>query len=699
MTRVGIAVALLAALGNCRSAPEQQKIPQPASEALPDESPGFAERVSLGSLNTRPSYPPADAGPLLTPEGDEVSRAVNAERARLLDAGPGDAGASLPGSDPGVGTKVGTPTIGTPNNPAEADPLDALAGAVGEVATLVFSAGVSGELVPCGCSPDLRGGLPRAASLLSRWRAREPKLVYLDAGDLLFGDLTLSNGPGAQQEKRKAKALAQGVALLRADARVLGARDLAAGAPFALEGAAGAPLLDAGDAVPGARETLLLKAGPSGVPIGFFAAGLGKQDPEKLFAARATDLRKQGARFVVLLLHPSGEGALAAAHKLLPAARAAQIDLVLLAHRDDPATDPDVSEPGTPPLLALEGHGQSLLRIDLLFPPDAKPGAPVWMARSAEAKEAERRLLDQRASLLRNRLVDADAELKPVLQQKLAELESRLAGLDTAREAAPSGSVVLRPLFRPLGLDLPDDPAAKALVAAYDKEVADANLAAAQKLPESCPPARAGEPSFIGVSQSGVDGSFLSRIVPALGDSCASCHPNQAAFWARTRHARAYESLVAKGKQFSFDCIACHTTGWQQPGGVCRIDRTEIGGPGVATPAERTGAGFDEPLPETLARGRQGVQCEDCHGPASEHARQSKKSSQLIEEIPESTCKRCHDFANSPHFDFQRYRPWVVGPGHGEAKLSNGPPRTRGELAAGNKLGPNPALFSRVESK
>ncbi len=213
------------------------------------------------------------------------------------------------------------------------------------------------------------------------------------------------------------------------------------------------------------------------------------------------------------------------------------------------------------------------------------------------------------------------------------------------------------------------------------------------RCPRAARPARR-RTSFIGVSQSGVDGSFVSRIIPALGDSCATCHPNQAAFWARTRHARAYQSLVAKGKQFSFDCIACHTTGWQQPGGVCRIDRTEVGGPGVATPAERTGRGFDQPLPERLALGRQGVQCEDCHGPASEHARMSK-SSQLIEEIPESTCKRCHDFANSPHFDFRTYRPWVIGPGHGEVLLDGAPVRTRGELAAGNKLGPNAALFEQ----
>ena len=59
-----------------------------------------------------------------------------------------------------------------------------------------------------------------------------------------------------------------------------------------------------------------------------------------------------------------------------------------------------------------------------------------------------------------------------------------------------------------------------------------------------------------------------------------------------------------------------------------------------------------------------------------------------------STCTRCHEQENSPHFDYARYLPWVVGPGHGEALPPGQEPRTRGELAAGNTLGPNPALHA-----
>jgi hypothetical protein len=47
-------------------------------------------------------------------------------------------------------------------------------------------------------------------------------------------------------------------------------------------------------------------------------------------------------------------------------------------------------------------------------------------------------------------------------------------------------------------------------------------------------------------------------------------------------------------------------------------------------------------------------------------------------EVPESLCVRCHEAANSPHFDDAKYRPYIVGPGHGEP------------LAKGGKAQPKP---------
>src|SRR5438552_972475 len=51
--------------------------------------------------------------------------------------------------------------------------------------TIVYSASLAGTLEPCGCSPDQRGGIYRAAAFVADARAGGAAL-YLDGGDLLF---------------------------------------------------------------------------------------------------------------------------------------------------------------------------------------------------------------------------------------------------------------------------------------------------------------------------------------------------------------------------------------------------------------------------------------------------------------------------------------------------------------------------------
>jgi hypothetical protein len=141
--------------------------------------------------------------------------------------------------------------------------------------------------------------------------------------------------------------------------------------------------------------------------------------------------------------------------------------------------------------------------------------------------------------------------------------------------------------------------------------------------------------------------------------SCVECHKDATEFWTQTRHAHAYDTLVGVKKQFSLDCIRCHVTGWQQPGGVCRIDRTEFGGPGIG------GRGV----------GRRDVQCEDCHGPGSRHL--DDPTGHIQAKVPASFCMHCHEAANSPKFDDAKYRPFIVGPGHGQPLAKGQKPHPR----------------------
>jgi uncharacterized coiled-coil protein SlyX len=528
-------------------------------------------------------------------------------------------------------------------------------------AVLVFAASQAGQLVPCGCSPDQRGGLPRAGALLDRVREKDPTLVYVDAGDALLASATPPSGPAAGQAELKARTLARADALLGAAARVLGARDLALGPGFAAETAEGVPLLDAGGPpVPGARATLRVE--PGGVPVGIFAAGLGEA-PERTIAARAAQLKADGARVVVLILHPRGDRAVSSAEALLPAARAAGVDLVVLGRRDDPATDPARVDPTAPPLFALEGHGQSLLRIDLSVPGDAPKGAPLFLARGAAGKADELKELDDRIALTRERAAQAPAGLRELLDAKVRDLLARRAAAAGAVETPPPHAIVATASFLPLVKDAGESPRLKALVEDYDARVAELNLAAARKLPANCPRPSPGEAAYLGVSGK------------LAGESCATCHAIAAEFWRRTPHAHAYQTLVEAKKQFSLDCIQCHVTGWQQPGGVCRIDRTAAGGPGL-----RSGG-------NVFGQGRRDVQCEMCHGPASLHAETPPGDIRL--EVPEQICKRCHEAENSPHFNDARYRPWIVGPGHGEPLARGETPRSRGEIDNRGARGPN----------
>jgi hypothetical protein len=507
-------------------------------------------------------------------------------------------------------------------------------------ATLVFGASVAGELMPCGCSPDQLGGLPRAVALVNQLRKAQPNLAYVDAGDLLLAGAP--TGYAAQQAELKARTLGKGGQLLGAAARALGARDLALGPQLASDTAFGVPLLDAGGAqVRSASASHLVKAGE--VPIGVFAAGLGAE-PAKAIAERAAALRAQGARLIVLLYHPpaGGPASWTQAQQILPAAQRAGVDLVVLGHRDDPTTDANQALPGAPPLLAVQGHMQYLLAVELTFPEQPKAGEPVFLSRGAAGKEEALKRFDERIARLQEQAAAAASpERKKLYLDKIAEQQGLRAKAASAVEAAPAGAVVATARFLPIDGKAGEDLQAKAVVAAYDDAVAAMNLEAAKAQPESGPPAAQGEASYLGVVAA-----------DAKAESCAACHKTQTEFWARTNHAHAYATLVKARKEFSLDCVRCHVTGWQQPGGVCRIDRTAAGGPGFSQEGRRFG------------QGRQDVQCEACHGPGSEHV--ADPPGHIRAQVDKTVCLRCHEAANSPHFDYPRYLPFVVGPGHGQ---------------------------------
>ncbi|HUJ25303.1 MAG TPA: multiheme c-type cytochrome [Myxococcales bacterium] len=484
--------------------------------------------------------------------------------------------------------------------------------------TLVFSACVAGQLVPCGCSPDQRGGLPRAVALVEKMRQRDPGLLFIDAGDLLFENPQRPPAQMLTQRQLKARALARGDELMQAAARGVGERDLTLGPQFAQETAGKVPLLAPG-------QSLLVRE------VGILAAA----EPND-FAA-APELRKKGAKLVVALLHPRGDNAWTRAQAMLLQAREAGIDLAVLGRRDDPAVDGNLKEAGPPPLLAIEGHMQSLLRVEV------HPGTgPLQLLPSAADRDAEVHGLQVRIERFRAQ-IELYPQRKAQLEQKIAELEGRQKGLGAEAPARPPpGAAWADAAFVPVTQEVGTVAAAQKLVDAYDEKVSEMNLAEAKTQPEACPAAARGELSYVGANK------------------CAECHEAEAQFWQQTKHAEAWQTLVTVRKQLSLDCVRCHVTGWQQSGGVCRIDRTAAGEPGF----------------NGHAVGRQDVQCEACHGPGSEHA-VDDTGGHIKAEVTETVCMRCHEAANSPHFEYTKYKPFIVGPGHGEPLARGQEPKPR----------------------
>ncbi len=116
-----------------------------------------------------------------------------------------------------------------------------------------------------------------------------------------------------------------------------------------------------------------------------------------------------------------------------------------------------------------------------------------------------------------------------------------------------------------------------------------------------------------------------------VGDAiCGICHSKEKAQWQQTRHARAYDSLVAVGKQFDANCVGCHVVGFGQPGGFysthAKPDLRQVG-------------------------------CEACHGPAKAH--QTNGGTKPLVAVTEAVCTTCHNRQHSPQFDLKTYLPQV----------------------------------------
>jgi hypothetical protein len=487
----------------------------------------------------------------------------------------------------------------------------------------------AGALEPCGCVKDMLGGVDHLAAYVKSQSDGAPNSALLAAGPLFFMNTELTR-ERQTQDSWKADALARSLGAAGLRAWAPGANDWAAGPDTfgALATAAQATPLAANLSGPGLQAARVFeiagnKVGVIGVSVpaheGKLPAGVSALDALAELKKAKASLDAQGAKLRVLLTAmPRGE-----ALRLIDQVPGFQVLVI-----GKPFDEGEVNDPPTPPevvgstlVVEAPNHLQALGVVDLFVQGDQFEFADG----SNTAAAAERESLTARIKELESRLLTAQAAGK-TSEADLAARRADLERLKGEQRQLSAPSVPAKGSFFQYHLvEVRDNLGAEAtvrdLIGGYYQRVNDHNHDVFKdKLPL---PAPAGTSHYVGV------------------EVCSSCHKSERDFWNQTQHAAAYPTLSSQHKEFNLDCVGCHVTGYDKPGGsaVVHVDKLE------------------------------NVQCEVCHGPGSRHA--DKPLVDDLIAIPEQTlcAASCH---HPPHVkaDWSVTASWqkIIGPGHQRAK-------------------------------
>ena len=518
--------------------------------------------------------------------------------------------------------------------------------------TLFALAELRGQIGPCGCTSDPLGDISRTARVIAEARAAGPVLV-VDAGSTLFAKSPVPPVLDAQ-ETLKAKLIADVyTGQLQVAAVGLGPADLAKGpgaVAMAREVVNLAP--DSGITIDPPR---LIAVG--GVQVGVFGVvaegaikGVKVTDPVSAGKTAVAKLRADGADVIVGLVQAQTKPDAVALVRGIGG-----IDLAV-AGLGENAPEPEHVEPSAQKLgdswLIVPGNrGQVLPRVDVTV----RGKAGLVDAIGAGAAKARIAVLDARLAALEADLArfatdkNADASFVATKQAERGELVAERQKLVEHPLTVPAqGSYFTLEqikIGKTLACSLPVQDAVKA----FDLAAGQANVAAAAGTLVK-PPAK-GEAGYSGTG------------------ACEDCHADAVVFWKKTVHAQAWQTLVDRGQQFDYDCIGCHVTGWERPGG--------------------SNLGHNDGLRD--------VQCEVCHGPGSIHvARGGDERPIAIKRAPaENLCaSQCHTKEHSDTFQREAYLRDITGPGHGadlRKRLGDGPTghslRTAALAKAGTTIG------------
>lgn len=531
------------------------------------------------------------------------------------------------------------------------DPVPARPAVPARPSVTVFAvAEVRGQIGPCGCTTDPLGDLSRTAQLVTQARAAGP-VVFVDAGSLLYTHTPVPPRL-ATQEELKADLLAQTYQkTLLADAVGLGPADLSGG-PGALDhlrlprvvanaselGARAQPakLIDAGGA----------NAGVFGVIAPGAMTGIQLGDPVAAGKQAVAQLRGGGAQVVIGLIQAANKRDAIQLMRAIGGIDLAIAGLGALAP-DPERVEIEPEKVGDGWLVIPANRGQIVARLDVTL---RGPG-PLADAVGPGAAAARLAVIDRELAAL-------DADLKAFASDRsadpafVAQKQRERAQLAADRDRLRAHPLVPPPHGSYFTLDqvrinkaLACNTSVQDAVSTFFRKTGEANVQAAAEV--AVPPLAKGQAGYTGTA------------------SCADCHEDAVTFWNKTVHATAWKTLVDRGQQFDLDCIGCHVTGWDRPGGSNLAHNDKL----------------------------RDVQCETCHGPGSIHVAKGgleKPAAVKLAPADDLCASQCHTKEHSDTFQLEAYLRDIVGPGHGEARrkqLGDGPTGAQLRKAALDKAG------------
>lgn len=490
-------------------------------------------------------------------------------------------------------------------------------------------AGAAGAVEPCGCVKDMLGGVDHAAAFIDKERKHAPVSLVLGAGPMFFADPAVKETEKAQA-RFKAETMAASLKDLGLVAWAPGENEWALGQAemSRLSGVTGATVLAGNfpaEAGPVARSVLKqlgdMKVGIVGVSVprsSESALPFAPTDARAALSLGKEEAQKQGADILIALISAQRGQAL----RLVEQVPGFHLVVVGKEYDQGESNDPvfAAERVGESLVVQAPNHLQGVSVVDLFVRGESKTFADgSGLSAQEEKKALARRAADLQARIDGWKKPDSGVDPKDIKARE-GELQELTRRLKTFVEPVPpkSGSYFLYDLVEVRESHGADGKVASRLLAYYQRVNEHNKTAFADRVPE---PAASGEPSYVGI------------------EICSNCHEEERAVWQKTAHARAYETLETGHKEFNLDCVSCHVTGYEKPGGST----------------------------VTHVANLKDVQCEVCHGPGSSHADEPAKAG-LIRRTPARTlcASACHHPPHvTPEWHVDKSWPKILGPGHG----------------------------------